>query len=315
MARIVVLCMALVCLAFPAHAAFFTWVNICAQAYPDESGNPVLNCAGQTGFGDSSSSTDVTLNVDNVNAGRYPDLAATSPGSYSGWGSASMTPDTFRLSGGFDLVDYARGNRVNISDPYVLQGMFLALGTMTDGLTVTGGTGVYSLSYVLSLDGMFTRSNELNYSLFCAFLIMPTGAGSSTSYCASAGDPVAPTVTLTYTDLAFGDVIEPTLQMNVGGSLDSLYPTDVASMGEDLVTGGATADFGSTIHITDLLVTDSNGNPIPGVTVHSDSGYVYPLDPANGGTAVPEPGTIGLMAVALLGLAQMRRRGAVHAQA
>jgi hypothetical protein len=59
------------------------------------------------------------------------------------------------------------------------------------------------------------------------------------------------------------------------------------------ITG--TSDFSDTLTLTNIIVTDANGNPVSGVTVTSSSGTQYPVN-------VPEPASLSLMAAAALGL-------------
>jgi hypothetical protein len=111
-------------------------------------------------------------------------------------------------------------------------------------------------------------------------------------------------VTLTYGSLTFGAPITPTLQMNILTSLDPLMPEEVdeplpdgTTKGNVLVDGSSLVDYGATIHLQSLLITDASGNPIPGITVKG--GYTYPVDPRNLAGVVPVPSTLALMAFGL----------------
>lgn len=271
----------------PAHAGLITQVNLCAEAYPGVSG-PVLNCTADGAFDPTSVVTDVTYSVSGLDPA----------GSYVGRGFVSMTPDTFRLTGALSVENYARKHRVNIDDPFVLQGMVLALGMMTDTVTVTGGSGVYNLNYILAIDGTFAADANL-FSFFCAVLSIPQGVGSAdSSFCAS--QDLKQPLMLSYSALPFGAAVTPALTMNILASVESLLADDpdLAAKGDEEVTGSAFADLGSTIHIQSLLVTDASGNPIPGITIRSGEGYTYTLDPRNGAgaTAVPAPSSFALIA-------------------
>src|SRR5262249_13182800 len=152
-----------------------------------------------------------------------------------------------------DLQDYARKNRVNIDDPFVLQGMSLALGSISDSIIVGGGSGVYTLNYVLSVDGTFSSDPDF-FGFFCGDLIIPQGqAGATSGFCAGGG---VQSITLSFGNLQFGVPVTPTLQMNVLTSLNELMPDEVATLGDTLVTGSSLVDYGSTVRLQNLLITD-----------------------------------------------------------
>jgi hypothetical protein len=95
--------------------------------------------------------------------------------------------------------------------------------------------------------------------------------------------------------------------MNILTSLNELMPDEVPALGDVLIDGSALVDYGSTIHLQSLLITDANGDPIPGITVHSSEGYTYALDPRNLVSAVPGPSTLALMALGLVAFGLQRR--------
>jgi hypothetical protein len=64
------------------------------------------------------------------------------------------------------------------------------------------------------------------------------------------------------------------------------------------------ANFADTVTLTDVEVTDSSGNPIPGVSIESESGTVYPLSALNA-VATPESGTLVLVGFGLFALVGM----------
>jgi hypothetical protein len=95
--------------------------------------------------------------------------------------------------------------------------------------------------------------------------------------------------------------------MDADWSYPYMDPADVATSGGVTRTGYASVDFGSTFHLSDLLVLDDNGNPISGVTIDSASGYDYPLDALNQ-TNTPEPSSGGLLVLGALALWGYRTR-------
>ena len=65
------------------------------------------------------------------------------------------------------------------------------------------------------------------------------------------------------------------------------------------------ADLMHTAALTNLLVRDGSGNPIPGVTLTGESGTQYPLDARNtvpGPSPIPGPHALVLLASGLTGL-------------
>lgn len=282
----------------PAHADMYSLVNVCAQSYPTETG-AVLNCMRSDAAGTTSIDNSVTYDTSVTYGDTDPQFA----GNFSGFGSVTMTPDTFRFIGSVDLQDYARKNRVNIDDPFVLQGMSLALGSISDSIIVGGGSGVYTLNYVLSVDGTFSSDPDF-FGFFCGDLIIPQGqAGTTSGFCAGGG---AQSITLSFGNLQFGAPVTPTLQMNILTSLNELLPDEVAALGDTLVTGSSLVDYGSTVRLQNLLITDASGKPVSGVTIQSASGYTYDLDPRNT-ASVPEPSTSVSVMLGLAALFVFRR--------
>lgn len=62
----------------------------------------------------------------------------------------------------------------------------------------------------------------------------------------------------------------------------------------------ASVDFENSATLTTMLVTDTNGVPIPGVSVLAESGTAYPVSPLN--APIPIPATLPLLGAALGGL-------------
>jgi hypothetical protein len=91
------------------------------------------------------------------------------------------TTDAFHLSTSVSLTDYRRDMYIQ-TDPPTCGSEFLncngasnvtsnAIDQLYDAITVNGGTGTFSLSYVLGLDGTFaTTGSNLLYQNLCASL-------------------------------------------------------------------------------------------------------------------------------------------------
>ncbi len=289
----------------------------------DVDGNPVLDLDGNP----------VLIEVPSIIPGSFLYTQR-----FDGAASALATSDLWRLTMDVTLTDYKRSNYVwnwnDVADGpqapgyYSVPTMAFVQASSTDEITIEGGTGVYSLSYVFSLDGTLstTDSGFVNPN-FCASLYLP-GTQTASFGCKGPGDTIPTTFTLSYDDLLFGGPITPTLSLSLSGILNPLYPADqdpygnpvfgqtLASNGDDTVSVNYTGQFGSTVKLQKVIVTDSNGNPIDNLTFKSKNGYQYNVE---GATQVPFSGHVpepGSMLLVLGGgaagwLASRRRRATV----
>lgn len=247
----------------------------------------------------------------------YPGLTLQT---YSGSASATATPTLYRLETTLELQDYQRSNYVWTDDeldengnPYTyIVTPALSFVQMTDTVTVTGGTGVYSLNYILGLDGLISSDNPLMGAWLQIALSIPEGVGQTTYYSFGPGDVIPSEVTLTYDELPFGGPVNPALAIYAYILPSPLYESDLEFYGNDLISGNASVRFGSTVTLNQLTATDANGNPIPGLSLSSSSNYMYPTDPNNlrqGIAAVPEPSTFTMFATMTgMGIAMLYRR-------
>ena len=270
-----------------ATASILTFTQFCPQSNISFPGNKACSMSSQGG-----STTRVMANPD---GGKDQIFSASA--------SAMATLDTWKLNAALSVRDYRRDNYVwqdSVDGSSSVSAMVASFASLTDTLTVLGGSGVYSLSYIFSLDGSLSSSDlSLISSEMFAGLDIPEGTGTFAHYVVDAGNTVPAMFTLTYADLPFGEPVNPTLFMGVDAMVLPIYESEIPSLGAKTITGTASSEFGSTIHLTSVLVTDGNGKPIPGVTLQSSAGYQYPLDSSN---SIPEPAwltPIGLIVLAL----------------
>jgi hypothetical protein len=270
-------------LTVPCHASLIVYAGNCWKSDGTANFLGTQDCSIVSGSSTASTSQTITT----PNPGNPNQL-------YVGSASVTASTDAWHLDALAALTDYLQTmyQYTTISGVPFVANAADARAVLTDGITVSGGTGVYSLSYVFSLDGTVTSSGDPDLTTsFCANLNLPQGQGIGqlTDTCVQAGQGVPPTFMLTYSGLAFGTTIDPTLLLDA-----AVYTPNQSPSGSALINGSASAHFGDTVTLTDFLITDSNGNPIPGITLTSQDGYSYPLDAAN---AVPEPSMLILLVV------------------
>jgi len=241
-----------------------------------------------------------------------PNPDGSSPDQYFlGQASATATADTWRVSTSLLLENYRRDNYIWTLHEDGSMGAATtayAAASTTDTVTISGGTGVYSLQYILSVDGLLGSSDtSLMSASFCASLYIPGGTGVASFSCFGTGQATPSSITLSYADLPFGGPITPTITISVNNFVTAINAEDVGTpLGDSTISVSGYAEFGSTVHLASLLVTDAAGNVIPGLSIDSDSGFSYPLDPQN--TApVPEPASLWLLSGGLVWLLARRR--------
>lgn len=230
----------------------------------------------------SSSSTNVSANV-----------TTPSPSGdevFVGSTFASATPAAWKVSVNASLTNYLRDMyqySTNSVGSVLTTAAAIAEFSDTVNVSAAGGPGVYSLSYIFSLDGTVMASDESDfYAELCVSLNLPQGSGTITSYCVQPGQTIPPSFMLTYSGLSFGTQITPTIKIEAHGGVNPLFPNQVGTAADTIVNASVDVDFASTVTLTSVLVTDSQGNAIPDVTFSSQSGAIYPLDSRN---TVPEP--------------------------
>jgi hypothetical protein len=291
-------------LAVPCQADIVTHTQLCWAAPPTASATPLL---AQAGYDDCQGVTEATAVTSNS-------LTVVTPGSngnqtFTASGFAFASPTEWEVSTDLTLSNYLREMYQWSQTSNGLEAPTTDDGStyLSDTITVTagGGPGVFSLSYIFSLDGTLTSSDPSLFSAqFCTSIDLPQGVGTVTSFCLQPGQTVPSTFTLTYADLPFNAPITPTLTIGAYGFVTPILPGQVATLGGSIINGGLDVDFGATVNLLSLLVTNSSGDPIPDVTISSLSGYNYPLSPLN--QATPEPASLALLLTVLIGLVAAR---------
>lgn len=286
----------------PCRANTFSYTQLCWEAPATTSSTPNIN---QAAYADCSKSNPGSLDV--VTPGASGDQT------FIGSASAQASPGTWHVAAYADLTNYMRDMYLwssTSTNSEVEPTTVDATAGMSDTLTVSsaGGPGVYSLNYIFSIEGTLTASDDSLFTAeLCAVVSLPQGVGTVTSHCIFPGQPVPSTFMLTYSDLPFGGPVTPTVSINAIANVEALSSNQVGTSSDTVFNADVNIDFANTVQLTDVLVTDSNGNPIPGVSISSLNGYNYPLDTAN---AVPEPRSVFLLATGMCSwlIVQKRRR-------
>ena len=177
-----------------------------------------------------------------------------------------------------------------------------------DNLTIQGAPAGYNVIATVSLDGSITSPSEMfaSSAVVEPFLcdVEASGPCAFDNLILDTGDPVPPSLTLLFAPVT--DYISIGMEIAVVSSLGGIFDDEATTFPN--VTGTTSAQFGSTATLTSILFVDAQGNPIPGISITSDSGAPFPLDPRNTQAAVPEPGTLCMVAGTLLAVASRRRR-------
>jgi len=103
-----------------------------------------------------------------------------------------------------------------------------------------------------------------------------------------------------------------TTSFTFGTPLDLMVSLQAGSIMWDLGKNSSSYfDFSNTAIMNAIVVKDAGGNVIPfDLTPGSDAPLIRELAPGTPSNAIPEPGTLGLLSLGLLGLAAARRKRA-----
>ncbi len=286
----------------PGWGDTFAQSSFCWQANTPPPGSPFTNC--QAVFGGETIDK-VTANPDSTVENPLPDQV------FHGSSIAIATPTMWKLAIDASVTDYR--SDMFVAEPGELIPIVAAAHVgMSDNMTVNwlGGPGVYSLSYIFTSDG--AMSTNLGQASICITVsIAPAQHGECISIDQSSNPEIPGSYMMTFSGLQFGSIINPTVFMDADWNYPFMDPADVATLGGVTQSGYASVEFGSTFHLSDMLVLDADGNPISGVTINSASGYDYPLDPQNQ-TNTPEPSSAGLLVMGALALWGYRTRKAFN---
>jgi hypothetical protein len=180
---------------------------------------------------------------------------------------------------------------------------------VSDYFTITGGAGTGYLQLVFDVSGTASKSGDLG------LLDGPWAQGTLALYnrafpeAAPLGTPFSSwgftgAETLVSAPIAFTYGVEFALTLT---SSAFVGPADDGGSYTYDFTG--TADFGSTIHLTDFIVSsDSQGNTPVNFTLASQSGTNYPTNTVGPPSAVPEPASLALVLGGIAVLSGTRRK-------
>lgn len=294
--------LALACLtATSAHASTTTQSQLCWRS--DGSSELGRYCA----FNSTADGQPLNSSVDQST----PNADGASPNQvFSGRAYAQATLDSWRVALRLNVTDYRRDMYIwsehqPPDDRTVVLTTGVASAISRDAVTINGGTGVYSLNYVFSLDGLLSSTDAALFSSdFCVGLMIPGGVGASASRCFNSREALPSTLTLTYSGLPFGEAVVPEVAVSALGLVSPILAAEVEGIGGETISGGLEVDFASTVHLADVLITDAFGVPVPGLTMTSLSGFEYPLDSRNRVGVIAEPSGAWLALIALLAFAR-----------
>lgn len=175
-----------------------------------------------------------------------------------------------------------------------------ALSSFSDTLTISGGVGQGYFQPTFLVDGFASTTAPLFYN---ACVELGTGGVHPSVYndCVRNTGAVHGYITPNPIAFTYGTAFDANVNfISVIGNSDDQWAAPY--------TASAVADFSHTVTLQDLLILDSNMQPIQGATLLAESGTQYALNPRNDGNTVPAPGSALLLALGFTSLAAVRRR-------
>ena len=220
--------------------------------------NVCRNIETSTAYGSAVWNDDANGYFQNVNGQAEARANAGSVGVASVIGSTEITPPesgVFVMDDGIAAAEAYTTDTIRVSSPVPVSGVLVFSYTLTgQATTVITGDGTPTVSMFADVNGSVSSAPSGPYSITDVFNIPFT-----TSFTSSSG---------TYTDTGFY------IYLSEGGGCSSLGPVELGS------TCSAVVDYYDTLQITGVKAVDANGNPLPGVTLTSASGYNYNSSPS-----------------------------------
>ena len=158
-----------------------------------------------------------------------------------------------------------------------------ALSSFGDLITITGGTGAGEYLADMTADGSLSSSGTANAHAQILWDSLPNGVNGGV---------------LAGAHIYLG-LYKKTFTYGVPFSIYGQLIAEVTFFGG---AGTGSADFSHTATLSAIHVLDAKGTPVPGLTITSASGHVYPQ-------AVPEPSLFAVFGLGAVAFAR-RRKGA-----